>query len=287
VTELDGVDVAIAGVPFDTATSFRPGARFGPEAVRANSLLLRPFHPELQVDVFGTKSVVDYGDLHVTPGNAAVTTDQIAAGLEPLVGAGVHAIVIGGDHSITLGELRAHAAKHGPLALVLLDAHADLWDSYYGERYFHGTVFKRAAEEGLLDPEHSLLAGMRGPLYGPEDLRAAEDLGFEVIRGEELQGLTPETYAARVRARAGDRPAFLSFDIDVLDPAYAPGTGTPEVGGLSPRQAQLLLRALAGARFVGSDVVEVSPPYDGPAQITGLAAANLIYEMLALVALAQ
>jgi agmatinase len=192
VTEPDGVDVAVLGVPFDTATSYRPGARFGPEAIRAASTLLRPYHPALGVDVFATQSVVDWGDLEVTPGNAERTLGQIAGGLEPLVREGIASIVLGGDHSIVLGELRAHAAVHGPLALVLLDAHADTWDAYYGERYFHGTVFRRAVEEGLLLPERSLLAGMRGSLYSAEDLDAARELGFELVPDEEVRAITPD-----------------------------------------------------------------------------------------------
>ena len=282
----DGVDVAVVGVPFDTATSYRAGARFGPEAIRAGSTLLRPYHPPLDVDVFAAQSVVDYGDLDVTPGNAERTLDQIAAGLEPPLRAGVTPLLLGGDHSITLGELRAHAAARGPVAVVLLDAHADTWDAYYGERYFHGTVFRRAAEEGLVRPERSLLAGMRGPLYSAADLGAARELGFELLTGAELGALTPEQYGARVRERVGDAPALLSFDVDVLDPAFAPGTGTPEVAGLSPAEALALLRALAGMSFVGFDVVEVSPAYDGPGQTTALVAASVAYELLALRAVA-
>jgi agmatinase len=286
VREVDGVDVAVVGVPFDTATSYRAGARFGPEAIRAGSTLLRPYHPLLRVDVFASQSVVDWGDLDVTPGNAARTVEQIADGLGPLVSAGITPIVLGGDHSIVLGELRAHAAKHGPLALVLLDAHADVWDAYYGERLFHGTPFRRALEEGLLLPERSLLAGMRGSLYSEDDLSMAGGLGFEVIAGEELRELAADDYARLVRARIGDAPAYLSFDIDVLDPAFAPGTGTPEVAGLLPHEALAFLRALAGTRFVGFEVVEVSPPYDGPGQVTAILAANVAYEFLALTALA-
>jgi agmatinase len=286
VREPEGVDVAVVGVPFDTATSYRPGARFGPEAIRSGSTLLRPYHPPLEVDVFASQSVVDWGDLDVTPGNAERSAEQIAAGLGELVAAGITPVVLGGDHSIVLGELRAHAAAHGPLALVLLDAHADTWDSYYGERYFHGTPFRRAVEEGLLLPERSLLAGMRGPLYEPGDLDAARELGFEIVPGDELRALAPSEYAARVRERVGGVPAFLSFDIDVIDPAFAPGTGTPEVAGLTPHEALAFLRSLAGMRFRGFDVVEVSPPYDGPGEGTALVAANVAFEFLALSALA-
>jgi len=287
VRDADAVDVAVVGVPFDTATSYRAGARFGPEAIRAGSTLLRPYHPPLEVDVFATQSVVDWGDLDVTPGNAERTMEQIADGLAPIVSAGVTPIVLGGDHSIALGELRAHAAKHGPLALVLLDAHADVWDAYYGERLFHGTPFRRAVEEGLLLPERSLLAGMRGPLYGEQDLAAAGELGFETVMGDQLRALEPAEYATRVRSKVGGAPAYLSFDIDVLDPAFAPGTGTPEVAGLLPHESLALLRSLAGQSFVGFDLVEVSPPYDGPGQVTAMLAANIAYEFLALSALGQ
>jgi len=287
VRDAEAVDVAVVGVPFDTATSYRAGARFGPEAIRAGSTLLRPYHPPLEVDVFATQSVVDWGDLDVTPGNAERTMEQIADGLAPIVSAGVTPIVLGGDHSIALGELRAHAAKHGPLALVLLDAHADVWDAYYGERLFHGTPFRRAVEEGLLLPERSLLAGMRGPLYGEQDLAAAGELGFEMVMGDQLRALEPAKYAERVRSRIGGAPAYLSFDIDVVDPAFAPATGTPEVAGLLPHESLELLRSLAGQSFVGFDLVEVSPPYDGPGQVTAMLAANIAYEFLALSALGQ
>jgi agmatinase len=283
----DHVDAAIIGVPFDTATSFRPGARFGPEAIRSASALLRPYHPALDVDVFGTLSLVDGGDLDVTPGNAQRTAEQIDFALQPLLRAGIVPLVLGGDHSIVLGELRAQAAAHGPVPLILLDAHADTWDQYYGERYFHGTPFRRAVEEGLIDVERSLIAGMRGPLYSRADLESPRELGFEVIAGDELRSLTPHEYGEQVRDRVGDRPAFLSFDIDVLDPAFAPGTGTPEVDGLAPREALGLLRSLAGMPFCGFDVVEVSPAYDGPGNVTALHAAAVAFELLALLAVAR
>jgi len=286
IAEPAGVDVGFVGIPFDTATTFRPGARFGPEGIRAASQLLRPYHPPLDVNVFDGRSIADLGDLAVTPGNAARTADQIAGQLGEIVSAGVVPIVLGGDHSVVLGELRAHAARHGPLALVLLDAHADTWDHYYGERYFHGTPFRRAVEEGLLQPDRSVLGGMRGSLYAPSDLQDARDMGFDLITGPEMHALGPDGWATRVRERVGDAPAYLSFDIDFLDPAYAAGTGTPEVGGASTADAQRLLRAVAGMSFVGFDVVEVAPAYDGPGQQTALAAANIAYEMLALTALA-
>jgi agmatinase len=287
VTDLENVDVAVVGVPFDSATSRRPGARFGPEAIRSASIGLRPYHPPLDVDVFARLSVVDRGDVSVTPGNAERTARQIADALEPVVRAGVIPVTLGGDHSIVLGELRAQAAVHGPLALVLLDAHADTWDEYYGERYFHGTPFRRAVEEGLLRPERSLLAGMRGPLYSASDLSEARGLGFEVLEDAELRALGTAEYARRVRERVGDASAFFSFDVDVIAPAFAPGTGTPEVAGLESREALALVRALAGMRFTGYDVVEVSPPYDGPGETTALVAASVAYEFLALTAVSR
>jgi agmatinase len=281
----EGADVAVLGIPFDTATTNRPGARFGPEAIRSASIALRPYNPAQDVQVFGRLSVADLGDVTVTPGNAERTVMQIAERLEPIVRTGARTLCLGGDHLVVLGELRAHAAVHGPLGLVLLDAHADVWDVYVGERYYHGSPFRRAVEEGLLDPGRSILAGMRGSLYGPEDVALPTDLGFEVIPCDELVALGYDSYAARVRERVGRGPLFLSFDVDVLDPAFAPGTGTPEAGGLSTREALGLLRALRGLRFSGYDVVEVSPPYDGPGQPTAVAAANVAFELLTLDAL--
>jgi agmatinase len=286
-TDWANADVAVIGVPFDTATSYRTGARFGPAAIRDQSQLLRPWHPALDVDVFAALSFVDGGDLAITPGNAERTAEQIATGLEPVIAAGAVPLVLGGDHSIVLGELRAHARAHGPVGVVLLDAHADTWDQYYGERYFHGTPFRRALEEGLIDPHRSLLAGMRGPLYAPSDLDEPREWGFEIVPCEELRTWSAEQYRSRVRERVGKGPAYMSFDIDVLDPAFAPGTGTPEVAGLLPHEALSFVRALAGLPFVGFDVVEVSPQFDGPGQVTALNAASVAYEMLALTAIAR
>jgi agmatinase len=249
-------------------------------------MMLRPFNPVQGTQVFGQLSVADLGDVEVTPGNAEKTMGQIAERLEPILRAGTRTLCLGGDHTIVLGELRAHAAVHGPLGLVLLDAHADVWDRYVGERYYHGSPFRRAFEEGLLDPSRSLLAGMRGSLYGPDDVAMPKDLGFEVIPCEELVTLTAEEYGARVHSRTGEGPLFLSFDIDVLDPAFAPGTGTPEAGGLSTREALGFVRALRGLKFSGYDVVEVSPPYDGPGVPTAIAASNVAFELLTLDVLA-
>jgi agmatinase len=286
-TDLAGVDAAVYGIPFDTATSYRTGPRFGPEAIRSASALLRPYNPALGVNVVETLSVVDYGDLPVSPGDTERTYGQVEEELAPLVDAGVFPLALGGDHSITLSELRALARKHGPLALVQLDAHGDTWDEYFGQRFFHGTTFKRALEEKLIEPSASVQAGLRGPLYGAEDIDSARALGFSVLSCDELRALGPAVYGDLVRERTSRRPVFLSFDVDVLDPAFAPGTGTPEVGGLSTAEALGFLRALRGIHLAGADVVEVSPPYDGPGQQTALAAANVAYEVLSLRALAQ
>jgi agmatinase len=286
-TDVVEADAAVVGIPFDTATSYRTGARFGPEGIRSASVLLRPYHPVLDVDVLETVGVVDYGDLPVAPGDVAGTYRRIEAGLAPLVDAGLFTLSLGGDHSITLAELRALARRHGPMALVHLDAHTDTWDEYFDQRYFHGTTFKRAAEEGLIEPGASVQAGMRGSLFGASDLEDARSMGFTVIPSEDLRALGPERYAETVRKRLGDRPVFLSFDIDFLDPAFAPGTGTPEVAGFSTAEALALLRALRGIRLVGADVVEVAPPYDGPGQTTALAAANVALDLLALYAVSR
>ena len=283
-TDLDGVDVAVVGIPFDVGTSFRPGARFGPEAIRSASVLLRPYDPAIGVDVLGSLEIADYGDVHASPGDAERGVGQLAESLAPVVESGAIPLALGGDHLVALAELRALAARHGPLGLILLDSHPDTWDSYGGQRYFHGTPFRRAVEEGLLDPERSLLAGMRGSVYGPGDLTDAEKLGFKLIPWQELRELSPTEYGEWARNRAGDGPTLLSFDVDFVDPAFAPATGTPEPGGPSAGQALDLVRALGGIDFRGFDVVEVAPPYDGPGQQTALLAANVAYAMLGLVA---
>jgi agmatinase len=282
VTELDGVEAAAIGIPFDTGTSFRSGARFGPEAIRSASALLRPFHTGFGIDLVEAVATVDYGDLPIAPGDTEGTYSRVEEALAPVVEAGVFPLVMGGDHSITLAELRALARVHGPLALVQLDSHTDTWEAYFGQRYFHGTTFKRAVEEELLDPHASVQAGIRGSVYAASDLGDARELGFRVIQNDELRELGPEGFSATVRERARDLPVFLSFDIDFLDPAVAPGTGTPEVAGFTTAEAVALLRSLRGIRLAGCDVVEVSPPYDSPGQPTALAAANVLWELLAL-----
>jgi agmatinase len=287
VTDLAGVDVAVLGLPFDTATSFRSGARFGPEAIRSASSLLRPYNPEQHVDIFAHISAVDAGDLPLAPGDTEATYALAEEGLDAVIAAGVFPVVLGGDHSITLAELRAHSRRHGPLALVHLDAHGDTWHEYFGQRYFHGTTFRRAAEEGVIDPSVSIQAGMRGSLYGPEDIGSARELGFTVLSTRELRALGADAFGDMVRERVGDRPVFLSFDVDFCDPAFAPGTGTPEVGGPSSGEALEFVRALHGVALRGCDVVEVAPPYDSPGQPTALLGATVAWEAISLHARAR
>jgi agmatinase len=282
VTDLAGVDAAVYGIPFDTATSYRTGSRFGPEAIRSASALIRPYNPALAVNVVDTLSLVDYGDVPVSPGDTERTYAQIEEALAPIVAAGIFPVALGGDHSITLAELRALARHYGPLALVQLDSHGDTWEQYFGQKFFHGTTFKRAVEEGVVDPAVSVQAGMRGSLYGAEDIDVAKDLGFTVLTTDELRELGAEAYGELVLDAVAGRPVFMSFDIDFLDPAFAPGTGTPEVGGFSTAEALAFLRALRGVKLAGCDVVEVSPPYDGPGMQTALAAANVVYDLLSL-----
>jgi agmatinase len=282
VSELAGVDAVAYGIPFDTATSYRTGPRFGPEAIRSASALIRPYNPGLDVNVVDSLSLVDYGDVPVSPGDTERTYAQIEEALAPVVEAGVFPAAMGGDHSITLAELRSLAKRYGPLALVQLDSHGDTWEQYFGQKYFHGTTFKRAVEEGLLDAQASVQAGMRGSLYGAEDIEVARDLGFTVLTTDELRDLGAAGYGELVLGKVGTRPVFMSFDIDFLDPAFAPGTGTPEVGGFSTAEALAFLRALRGIKLAGCDVVEVSPPYDGPGMVTALAGANVLYDLLSL-----
>jgi agmatinase len=284
VRELAEVDAAVVGVPTDGAVVFRSGARFGPEGIRSASVLLRNYNPILRVDVVEKLSLVDYGDVPTVPGSTADSLSRSAEALEEVARAGVTTLCLGGDHTILLAELRALAAVHGPVALVQLDAHHDVWDEYFGQRLFHGSVVRRAVEEGLIDPGQSVQAGLRGSLAAASDVDLPAQLGLDAIPYEELAALGPGGFSVRVRDRVGDAPVFLSFDIDFVDPAFAPGTGTPEVGGPSSREALTYVRSLAGLDFRGFDCVEVSPPFD-PAGVTAFVAANACFEMLSLLAL--
>jgi agmatinase len=286
VRDLENADAAIVGAPFDTGGTFRVGARFGPESIRSISHLLRRYNPGLDVGIFDHLSVIDYGDVPVVPGYIEESYERIKEGLEPIHRAGVVPIVLGGDHSIALPELRAAAAVHGPLALVQFDSHPDTWDAYFGQKHTHGTPFRRAVEEGLLDPSRSIQVGMRGSIYDEGDWEDAIEMGFDLVPTDTVRKLGIEETIARIRERVGDARIYVSFDVDFVDPAFAPGTGTPEIGGFTSREAQELVRGLAGLDIVGCDVVEVLPPYDS-AQITALLAANVAHEFLSLFALGR
>lgn len=281
-TEED-IDFAVIGVPFDTGGSFAVGTRFGPEAVRSMSSLIRPFNPGLEIDIFKYCSGVDYGDLTVNPGYLKESYQLIEDQLKVLLNKGVIPILIGGDHSVSLPHLRAMAKRYGSVSLVHFDSHGDTWDSYFGKKYTHGTMFRRAVEEGVVDPYGSIQIGMRGSLYGPEDIKNAEDLGYQVIPTSKLKEMSSSELYVAIHKRVGNRPVFISFDIDFLDPSFAPGTGTPEIGGFSTYEAQQFVRQLKGLNLVGFDVVEVLPDRD-PTKVTSLAAANICYEFISLVA---
>jgi agmatinase len=284
VRTLDDVDVAIVGVPFDTGVTYRVGGRFGPNAVRAASVMLRPYNTNLDVRPFDVLSCVDYGDIAIVPGYTEHSYTAIEAAVAPIVEAGVVPLLIGGDHACTLPHLRATRSL-GPVAVIDFDSHTDAWDSYFGEKYNHGTWMRRALEELLVDAAHSIEVGLRGSVYDAEDWTGLRtELGLEYLTTEDVLRIGPTETAARIVERVGDRPAFVSFDIDVVDPAFAPGTGTPEPGGLSAHDVLAILRALRGVHLVGADVVEVIPAYD-PAGQTAFLAANLAYELLSLVAL--
>jgi agmatinase len=286
--ELTGVDVALVGVPFDSGSSYRSGARLGPREIRAQSSLIRPYSYFLKVSPFDTLSVADAGDVDVPPaGSIESAYTAIESGLRRVLEAGALPIAVGGDHSISLPVLRAMASTHGPLSLVQFDAHIDTWGDYFGGKYFHGSPFRRALEEGLIRGSGYVQVGIRGPMYGE-----SADLAFQnahevtlIDIGQVKQDGLARTIA-RIREIAAG-PVYVTFDIDSVDPAFAPGTGTPEVGGLTSHEAQELVRGLAGLDIVGADIVEVSPQFDGPGQITSLLAANLMFEMLCAIALRE
>jgi agmatinase len=281
--DLENSDVAVVGAPFDTGATFRAGARFGPEGIRSVSHLLRRYNPSLDVVIFDHLSVIDYGDVPVVPGYTEASYESIREGLEPIHRAGVIPIVLGGDHSIALPELRAASAVHGPLALVQFDSHPDTWDAYFGQKHTHGTPFRRAVEEGLLDPSRSIQVGMRGSIYDQGDWNDARAMGFDLLPTDAVRKLGIEETISRICERVGDAKVYASFDVDFVDPAFAPGTGTSEIGGFTSREAQEFVRGLVGLDLIGCDVVEVYPAYD-PAQITALLAANVAHEFLSLIA---
>jgi agmatinase len=284
--EVGHCDVVIAGVPFDSGVSYRPGARFGPAAVRQGSRLLRPWHTALEVAPLTAQQVADAGDIACNPFDIAEAVGQIEAGAELLLAGADHLLAIGGDHTIALPLLRVARRKFGPVALVHFDAHLDTWDTYFGAPITHGTPFRRAAEEGLFLDDRSMHVGIRGPVYARQDLTDDAELGFRIVPAMDLERDGVDGVVERIRERTGDAPLYISIDIDVLDPAHAPGTGTPEAGGLTSRELLGILRGLAGQRLVGADVVEVSPAYDH-AEMTTVAAAHVGFELLALMLLGR
>jgi agmatinase len=283
IDQVEQADVTVVGFPFDSGVSYRPGARFGPQHVRQSSKLLRPYHPPLDVHPFHAQQVADAGDVGINPfsiDDAVATVERAADELREL---GSTLLSVGGDHTIALPLLRSVARTHGPVAVLHFDAHLDTWDTYFGAPTTHGTPFRRASEEGLIDRERSMHVGIRGPLYSAKDLSDDGILGFQVVRSDDYQLDGLAGVVERVRTRLADGPVYVSVDIDVLDPAHAPGTGTPEAGGLTSRELLHTLRSLAGTNVVGADIVEVAPAYDH-AEITGIAAAHVAYELLAVLA---
>ena len=281
--EVESADVAVVGIPFDSGVSYRPGARFGPSHVRESSRLLRPYNPAMDIEPFARLQVADAGDIAVNPFIIEEAIETIETEAARLLATGAKLMTIGGDHTIALPLLRALHAIHGPLAVVHFDAHLDTWDTYFGVETTHGTPFRRASEEGLIDMTASMHVGIRGPLYSAMDLVEDERLGFQVIscRDVELKGLAHALDS--IRKRVGDKPTYVSVDIDVLDPGHAPGTGTPEAGGLTSRELLEMLRLFGDMNLVSADVVEVAPAYDH-AQITGIAAAHVAYELISAMA---
>jgi agmatinase len=282
-TTLEGIDAAIIGLPSDSGAPFRTGARFAPNAVRAMSIMLRPINPYRNVNVFERLRCADAGDSAVVPGYIEESLARLEASVRVLVEAGVTPFGIGGDHSVTLAGLRALAIRHGPLALIQFDSHSDTWDNYFaGKKYSAGTPFRRAVEEGIVAPAHSIQIGMRGSLFRADDVSQSLELGYEVVTTDRMFEMGIPALAARIAERTAGQPAYLTFDLDFVDPAFAPAVQTPEAGGPSAREALDLLRRLQGINLVGCDVVELCPPFDHPAQTTALLAATVLAELLAL-----
>ncbi len=279
VTDLKGLDVAILGIPLDIGTSWRSGTRFGPKQVRSESAMLRPYNLATGAAPFDSLQVADIGDLAINTFSLAESLRIIAESYDAILNYDAMPLAIGGDHSITLPILRAMARRHGPVALIHVDAHADVNDEMFGEKEAHGTVFRRAHEEGLINPDKTYQIGLRGTGYAAEDFEEAAGWGFQQFPAHALWHKPLTALGEEIRRDIGDRPVYLTYDIDSLDPAFAPGTGTPEVGGLTTPQALELIRAFKGLNIVGGDLVEVSPPYDTSGN-TALTGANIFYEMM-------
>src|SRR3954452_8152743 len=279
--EVGRAGIAVVGVPFDSGVSYRPGARFGPAHVRQSSRLLRPYNPAQDLSPFASVQVADAGDIAANPFDITAAITMIEAGADDLQARADRLLAIGGDHTIALPLLRSVVKRHGPVAVLHFDAHLDTWDTYFGEPYTHGTPFRRAAEEGLIDTGRSLHVGIRGPLYAATELRDTHNLGYAVLTCADYDELGLDGIAAAMRHRLGDGPTYVSIDIDVIDPGMAPGTGTPEAGGLTSRELLATLRGLSGLDVVGADIVEVAPAYDH-AEVTGIAASHVAYELISL-----
>jgi len=286
IDEVAKADIALVGIPFDAGTSYRPGARFGPAHIREASRLLRPYNPAQDAEPFALAQVVDAGDIAVNPFNIEQALAQIEAGATELSSQGMKLVTLGGDHTIALPLLRSLHKIHGPISVIHFDAHLDTWDTYFGADFTHGTPFRRASEEGLLDREGCLHIGIRGPLYATSDLSDDADLGFKIIHTTQIDEIGVAGIIEQMLARVGDRPVYVSIDIDVLDPAFAPGTGTPEAGGFTSRELLRIIRALDQVNLIGADIVEVAPAYDH-AQITGIAASHVAYELITTLARAK
>ena len=278
-SDLKGLDVAVLGIPMDIGTSWRSGTRFGPKQVRSESAMLRPYNMGTGAAPFDSLQVADIGDLAINTFSLSDSLRIIAESYDAILKYDAMPLAIGGDHSITLPILRAMARRHGPVALIHVDAHADVNDEMFGEKETHGTVFRRAYEEGLINPQKTYQIGLRGTGYAADDFSEAAGWGFQQFPAHELWGRNLGSLGAEIRRDIGDLPVYVTYDIDSLDPAYAPGTGTPEIGGLTTPQALTLIRALRGLNIVGGDLVEVSPPYDTTGN-TALTGANMLYEML-------
>lgn len=283
-SQRENAKIAILGMPFDTAASFRVGARFAPQAIRQASMTLFPYHPIHNVYPFDDTNAIDIGDVPVIPHNIHRSYELIEQSVVGLMQQGIVPIGLGGDHSVTLASLRAAAKVYGPVAMIHFDSHTDTWDTYYDEKYWHGSPFIRAHEEGLLQPDKVFQIGIRGTLNHPGDLQASYDLGYRVITTPDLRKRGFENLLQELRETIGDTPCFLTFDIDFVDPSYAPGTGTLEVGGFSSLETLEMVRSLTGLNYIGFDLVEVLPPYD-PTQITSLLAATLVHDFASLIAL--
>ena len=273
------LDVAFLGIPMDIGTSWRSGTRFGPKQIRAESNMLRPYNMWTKAAPFDSLNCADIGDIPINTFDLKDSVKRIEDFYDNLLLSPVIPMALGGDHTLTLPILRSLAKKHGPVSLVHIDAHADVNDHMFGEKIAHGTPFRRAYEEGLVKPELVFQIGLRGTGYTAEDFNEARGWGFNVIQAEELWHKSLGPLAEKVRSQIGSHPTYVTFDIDSLDPAYAPGTGTPEICGLTTPQAVELVRGLRGLNIIGCDLVEVSPPYD-PSGNTALTAANILYELL-------